>query len=143
MRAASPTHVLLAASLVAVFLTGCPRPRPEPVRPPEPPPSTPGFSEQALPRAPRQRIEIVGFEDRLSPDKKRVTVSGTLVNRGITATLELRVAITALDANEQVLERVEAVSTNDQLAPGATARFSASLPYHPEIVRYNVQAIAR
>ncbi len=70
-------------------------------------------------------------------------MSGTLINRGHASTLELRVKITACDKDDNVIDVVEAVPNNDLVPPGGTAKFSATLPNHPEVVRYQVQAYAR
>lgn len=132
------------AIIAAGILGGCMHPN---VRP-SPPPATPtpipqSFSEEGLPHFARARIDVIDFQDQVSADKSRITISGKVINRGHTSTMGLRIKISARDQNDKEVESVEAVPSNEQIAPGSTARFSASLPNNPAIVRYHVDTLAR
>lgn len=89
-------------------------------------------------------IEIIDLHEAVSADTRRVTVTGTLINRGTAVTTTLSVTVHALDEHGHPVLSISAVpSTNHVDAHGGRATFSATLDNRPEVRRYHVEAIAR
>lgn len=113
---------------------------------PAPPPPTPipVVREEVISAPARPQVEITDLQEQVSEDGKRVTVSGTLINRGAGATSELTVTVRALDADGQAVIQMSAVpSTNRIPALGGTATFTATLDNRSEVKRYHVETVAR
>ena len=116
-----------------------------PPPPPPPMPPTPGiYYEENLQPEPTVRLEIIGLDDAKDPATQRVTVTGTLVNRGTRPTAQVSVKVTALDENGDEVISVAAVPSTDRIgAEGGTATFTADLGVNPAIRSYHVEAIAK
>lgn len=141
------TMVRRAAVLVlAVALSACIRePELPPPPPPPPVPPTPGlYYEEDLQPDPTVRIEIIDLGDEVDRERNRVTVTGTLINRGTKATSQVSVKLHALDEQGDTLLSVAAVPSTDRIpANGGRARFTAEFDHNPAIRSYHVEALAR
>jgi hypothetical protein len=78
-----------------------------------------------------------------SADGHRVFVEGTVENVGTRASRTLRVWVSALDASGLARERVDALPTPQDVAPGMAARFVVELADDPLVRSYHVEAIGR
>ena len=115
-----------------------------PPAPPVPPTvPTPALSEEDLKPEERPDITITDLEEVSSPDHKVVTVTGTLVNRGMGATREVYVRVEALNREGAVVATADSDTLGGRILPGATARFSVRLENRADIERYHVEALAR
>lgn len=94
---------------------------------------------------PVEKLEmaIADLTETPSLDRKTVTVTGTLVNRGARATRELYVHVEALDRNGAVVLSADPVPSTKAIAPGATGSFSVTFENRPDVDRYHVEAIGR
>jgi hypothetical protein len=115
---------------------------PAPVTPPAVSP-TPAFSEESLAPPERLDVAIIDFHETPGPDRKTVTVTGTLVNRGTRATRQVRVHVEALDKEGAVVVSANPVPSTELIAPGATSTFAVTFESRPEIDRYHAEAISR
>src|SRR5262252_5115328 len=100
------------------FLTlnaGCIRePEPPPPPPVAPAMAAPGiYYEENLQPEPTVRLEIIGLDDARDAVSKRVTVTGTLVNRGNRPTSQVSVKVTALDENGDMVLSIAALPSTD------------------------------
>ncbi len=137
----------LALPFVLALASGCIR---EPVRPLPPPTPvavlpTPGiYYEENLQPAPAVRLEIIDLSDAQDPASKRITVTGTLINRGDRPTTQVSVRVSALDEHGDTVISVAAVPSTDRIgANGGTARFTAEFSGNAAIRSYDVEAVAR
>src|SRR5579862_6571666 len=117
---------------------------------PPTPPAAPARAEAALPISeedikpvPTPTLVITDFVETPSADKKTVTVSGQLVNRGTGATREVYVHVEALSHDGAVLVSADSVPSTETIAPGAVGGFSVTMENRPDIDRYHVEAISR
>jgi hypothetical protein len=78
-----------------------------------------------------------------SADGHRVFVEGTVENVGTRPSRTLRVWVSALDASGLARERVDALPTPQDVAPGMAARFVVELADDPLVRSYHVEAIGR
>lgn len=102
----------------------------------------PAAAAQETHAADRPRIEIVDLEETPSANKKRVTLTGTLVNRGARGTSAVSVKVNALADDGKVLISVPAVPDTNTIPPnGGTTSFSATLDDQPAVKRYHVEAL--
>jgi len=138
---------LLPPLLALLLLAGCLR---DPELPPPPPPvlpvpPTPSLTlEEDLQPDPTVRIEIIDLRDEVNSASKRITLTGTLVNRGTRATSQVSVKVSALDEQGLTVVSVAALPSTDRIPPdGGTARFTAEIDHHPAIRSYHVEAVAR
>ena len=131
---------LLSWFVVASSLTSCVPPAP--VTPPAPPP-TPALSEEPLAPPERLDVAIIDFHETPGPDRKTVTVTGTLVNRGTRATRQVRVHVEALDKGGAVVVSADPVPSTQLIAPGSTSTFAVTFENRPDIDRYHAEAISR
>ena len=131
-----PALVLAMGSAV----TSCVPPAPV-TRPATPP--TPALSEEAIAAPERLDVAIIDFHETPSADRKTLSVTGTLVNRGTRTTSSVHVHVEALDKNGTVVASVSPVPSTQLIAPGSTATFSAAFENRPEIDRYHAEAISR
>jgi hypothetical protein len=115
---------------------------PAPVTPPAPRP-TPVLSEEEISPPQRLDVAIIDFHETPSADRKTVTVTGTLVNRGTRTTNQVRVHVEALDKNGVAVLSADPVPSTQLIAPDSTATFSALFENRPEIDRYHAEAISR
>jgi hypothetical protein len=115
---------------------------PAPVPPPAAPP-TPALSEEVIAPVERLDVAIIDFHETVSPDRKTVTVTGTLVNRGTRATHEIRVHVEALDKGGAVVASADPVPSTQLVAPGSTSTFAVTFENRPEIDRYHAEAFSR
>jgi hypothetical protein len=76
-----------------------------------------------------------------SADGQRVFVEGTVENVGSRPSRTLRVLVSALDASGIARERVEALPTPQDVAPGMAAHFVVQLADDPLVRTYHVEAI--
>lgn len=143
-RRAGARRVRWVALAPLLLTAACLRePRREPL-PPPPPVPTGIYYEEALPAPRFTKIEIIDISETPSADGARITVAGTLINRGTTATTEVSITVTALDRDDRPVLRLSAVpETNRIAADGGTTRFAAVLDNRPEVTRYHVEAVAR
>ncbi len=117
-----------------------------PAPPPPPPPlaaATPALSEEELKAVERPNIAITDVNETPSTDRKNVTVSGTLVNRGRGATREVYVHVEGLDRDGAVVEMADSEPTTEAIQPGTTATFSVHMENRADVDRYHVEAVAR
>jgi hypothetical protein len=133
-----------AVLVLAVALSACIR---EPELPPPPPPAPPPpgpYYEEDLQPDPTVRIEIIDLGDEVDRERNRVTVTGTLINRGTKATSRVSVKVHALDEHGDTVVNVAAVPSTDRIpANGGRARFTAEFDHNPAIRSYHVEALAR
>ena len=115
---------------------------PAPVTRPATPP-TPTLSEEAIAPAERLDVAIIDFHETPGPDRKTVTVTGTLVNRGTRTTRQVHVHVEALDKGGAVLVSADPVPSTQLIAPGSTSTFAVTFENRPEIDRYHAEAISR
>lgn len=121
----------------------------EPELPPPPPPAprppTPSiYFEENLQPDPTVRIEILDLRDEVNQQTKRVTVTGTMINRGTKATSQVSVKLSALDEHGNTVVSLSALPSTDRIpANGGTARFTAEIDLNAAIRRYHVEAVAR
>jgi hypothetical protein len=116
---------------------------PVPVRLGVPPPPAPVLQEENVPPVERPEIEILDLQQTPTPDRKRVTLTGTLRNQGNAETHQLMIRIEAQDKERAVVLSADAQPSSDEVPPGGTATFTATVDNRPEVVRYHVEAIAR
>ena len=132
-----------ALLLLALAATSCvPRQPPEPPAPPPLPPPKVLYEEVIAP-VERPALSITDIVETPSPDRRSVTVSGTLINRGTGATHDVSVQVEALNADGAVVLSTAATPTTQHIAPGTTAEFSATFDTRPDVDRYHVEAISR
>lgn len=137
------SHLLVAMAAAASVLTlvACRAPKPPP--PPIPTPVA-TITTEDLPTPKWIELDIVDLVERVSPDRSRVSVSGTLVNRGNRATVRVSVRVEGVDAAGHSVVGADAVPATERLAPnGGTARFAAELRNDPAVERYHVKALAQ
>jgi hypothetical protein len=130
--------------LTALLTCACIR---DPELPPPPPPAAPApglYYEENLQPDPTVRIEIIDLGDEVDRERRRVTVTGLLLNRGDRATTQVTVKVHALDEHGDVVASVYAVPASDRIpAHGGRVRFTAELEQNAAIRSYHVEALAR
>jgi hypothetical protein len=116
-----------------------------PARPRTPlaPQPTPPIAEEVLKPVEKPKIEIADLNETPSPDRKTVTVSGTLVNRGTGPTHEVYVHVEALDTDGAVVVSADSEPSSETIQPGGTGTFSVMFENRPSIERYHVEAVTR
>lgn len=134
LRAASTVLGLTLATISCV--------PPAPVTPPPPPP-TPVFSEEEIKPDERLDVAIIDLHETPSPDRKTVTVTGTLLNRGTRATREIHMHVEALDKDGAVVVSANPNPSTQRIAPASTGIFTVTFENWPSIDRYHVEAISR
>lgn len=130
----------LVIGLVLAVLAGC---TPPPAPAPPPPLPTPPLSEEDLRPIERPRIVITDLNESPSSDKKVVSVSGRLVNRGSGTTREVYVHVEALNRDGAVVQSADSEPTTELIAPGSTADFAVTLENRGDVDRYHVEAVSR
>jgi hypothetical protein len=141
-RACSAWAAVFCGGL-AVLTAACKAPVPLPL-PPAPTPVSGIYYEEELRAAQQVRVEIGNLQETVSADKRQVTVSGSLVNRGTRPTSAVSIRVSGLDlTNRRVISVYGEPSSNTIAAGGGTATFTATLDNRPEVVRYHVEAIAK
>ncbi len=125
---------------VAIIAASC-----VPAAPPTPPaaPPPPVFSEEVIKPPERLDVAIIDFHETPGPDRKTVTVTGTLVNRGTRSTRQVRVHVEALDKAGAVVVSADPIPSTQLIAPGSTSTFAVTFESRPEIDRYHAEAISR
>jgi hypothetical protein len=143
MRGRLACNRVIALLLAAAAVACRPREMPPPPPPAAPTPISGIYYEEDLRPVEQPQIEIVDLQETPSTDGKRVTVTGTLINRGTKATSELSVVVDAFDADGNLLESAGALPSTERVAPTGTAIFTATFNDARGIARYHVEAIAR
>jgi hypothetical protein len=125
--------------LGCLLLSACkpPAPRPVSLAP------TPALQEEALRPIERPQLRILDLHETPSPDGKRIMLTGTLKNDGVGPTHELVINIEGRDDNNAVVCSAQAVPSTEEVLPGDTVSFTATLDNRPETVDYHVEAIGR
>lgn len=132
-----------AVAILICSMSACLRsPVPRPASPP-PTPTPVVLHEDTLPSPERLELQISNWQETPSPDRRHVTLTGRLINRGDRTTREVSVTIQALDAQDAVLLSVSATPSTNAIAPDGTATFTATVDNRPEVARYHVEALAR
>ncbi len=137
-----PMKPLFLWMLILASVAGC-VPREIEVEPPPPPVPTPPISEEQIVPIERPHIVITDINETQSADKKSVTVSGTLVNRGHGTTHEVYVHVEALSPDGAVVLSADSEPTTELIQPGSTAAFSVTLENRADVERYHVEAVSR
>ncbi len=117
-----------------------------PPAPPSPAPpvaATPALTEEEIKAVERPDIAITDVNETPSGDRRDVTVSGTLLNRGRGATREIYVHVEAINRDGAVVASADSEPTTEAIPPGSTATFSVKLENRADVVRYHVEAVAR
>jgi hypothetical protein len=127
---------------VAVWVTACAAPPAPPPQPPPPVPPAPIYEEEIKP-VETLKLDILDLNEVPSADRKTVTVTGTLINRGTRTTREVYVHVEALDKDGAVVVSTDPDSSTQTIAPDSTATFSAMFENRADIDRYHVEAIGR
>jgi hypothetical protein len=125
-----------------VWSVACTPPTPPSPEPAHAAPPAPIYEEEIKP-AQKLEIAIIDLTETPSTDKKTVTVSGVLVNRGTRATRAVYVHVEALDRDGAVLVSADSELSSEIIAPGATGHFSVTLENRADVDRYYVEAISR
>ena len=76
-------------------------------------------------------------------DGHKVFIEGTVENVGTRPSRTLKVWVSALDASGLARQRVDALPTPQDVAPGMAARFVVELADDPLVRTYHVEAIGR
>jgi hypothetical protein len=111
--------------------------------PPPVPPPTPALTEEEIAPIERLDVAIIDFYETRSPDRKTVTVTGTLINRGTRATRVVHVRVEALSTDGAVVASTDPAPSTQSIVPGATATFSSVFENRPDIDRYHAEAMSR
>jgi hypothetical protein len=130
----------LMSVALAIAATACVRPAQMP--PPAPPPA-PVLTEEQLAPVERLDVAIIDFHETPSADRRSVTVTGTLVNRGTRATRVVHVHVEALNKDGAVVVSADPAPSTQSIAPGTTATFAAVFANRPDIDRYHAEALSR
>ena len=136
-----PAPHSLVVLVLAAFASCTPPQAPAPSTPPPLP--TPPLSEEEIKPIERPYIAITDLNETPSADGKRVTVSGTLVNRGDGPTREVYVHVEALNREGTVVQAADSTPTTELIAPGSSAGFSVTLENRADVDRYHVEAVVR
>jgi hypothetical protein len=139
VRVLGQATLLLACAVVLATSCATPAPPSTPLPPPLPPP----ISEETLRPVERPKIEITNLNEIASADHKTVTVTGTLVNRGMGPTRAVYVHVEALDKDGAVVVSADSDPSTETVQPGGTGTFSVMFENRPGIDRYHVEAISR
>lgn len=135
----------LLPGIVFCLTTGClltPSPPPRPL-PPTPTPTRPVLEEDAPPPQ-RLEVEIRDFRATDAGEGSGITITGTIVNKGNRATSQVVAVVEALDAAGHAVVRRRATPDTEIIEPyGGTTGFRAEVEYRPEVVRYQVEVVAR
>lgn len=124
---------------VAAAGAGCARRPPAPA----PPPPPPAVQEERLEPTTTIELEVAPPRWTDSADQRATFVEGNVRNRGSKPTREIRVFVSGLDANGNVVSRADGLPTPQLIAPGSSARYLVRLPNDPAIKTYHVEAIGR
>jgi hypothetical protein len=131
-------HVWLFA--IALVTSCAPPAPPETLRPPAPPAVI--YEEEVKP-VELLKLDIIDLNDTPSPDRKTVTVTGTVINHGARTTREVYVHVEALDKDGAVVVSAAPNPSTQAIASESTATFSATFENQPSIDRYHVEALGR
>jgi len=126
--------------MMAGLLLSCTPPAPN-----QPPPllPTPQISEEEI-RPPRMlQLAILNLDEQPSGDRRSVTLTGTILNRGERATRQVYVHVDALNRDGAIVLSSDLPPSTERIAPGGTGSFSATFDNRPEIDHYHVEAVAR
>ena len=93
--------------------------------------------------AERPQILITDLSETPSADHRRVTLNGTLENRGAAPTHEIFVHVEALDRDGAVVLSTDSDPSSPIIAPESTSRFAATFENRADIDHYHVEAISR
>ncbi len=127
-------------AIVGLMASGCVPPVPPEAPLPAAPPA---LYEEEIKPVEKLDVAIIDLTETPSADRRTITVSGRLVNRGTRVTREVRVHVEVLDKDGAVIIRAEPSPSTETIAPGSTATFSVSFESQPDIDRYHVEAISR
>lgn len=114
------------------------------------PPSAPARAAPPLPiyeeeikTLQKPDVAIIDLNEIPSADKKTVTVSGVLVNRGTGPTREVYVHVEALNRDGAVLVSADSEPSSEAILAAGTGRFSVTFENRADADRYHVEAISR
>jgi hypothetical protein len=127
--------------MLLVYAPACAAPRVPPRLPPPAPP--PPLYEEEIKPVETLKLDIIDFNEMPSADRKAVTVTGTLVNRGTRTTREVYVHVEALDKDGAVVVSADPTPSTQTIAPDSTATFSTAFENRANIESYHVEAIGR
>jgi len=128
--------------IAAIAVAGCaPPPPPLPAVLPAPP--SPALSEEDVKPVEKPRIAIADLNETPSTDRKAVTLTGTLVNRGTRATREISVHVEALNKDGAVVLSADSDPSTETIVPGGIGRFAVTFANRADIDHYRVEAISR
>ena len=122
------------------------------LRAPNPPPRllaptpapTPRILQEDVPPPQRLEVEVRDFKATDTADGAGVTVTGTIVNKGNRATVQVVAVVEAFNAAGELVARLPAVPETMVIAPyGGSTSFRAALDFSPDVVRYHVEVVAR
>jgi hypothetical protein len=128
--------------MLMVWAAACAPPPAPPPQPPPPAPPPPIYEEELKP-VETLKLDILDLNEIPSADRRAVTVTGTLVNRGTRTSREVYVHIEALDKDGAVVVSADPDPSTQTLAPDSTATFSVTFENRAAIDRYHVEAIGR
>jgi len=128
-------------ALASVLVAACTPPAP-PSAPARAEPAR-AVSEEEIKPVQKPNLAIIDLVETPTADKKTVTVSGRLVNRGTGTTREVYVHVEALDHDGAVLISADSEPSTEAIAPGATGGFSVMLENRRDVDSYHVEAISR
>jgi hypothetical protein len=111
--------------------------------PPPPPPAPPAFTEAPLETSGAAAFVVGPIRETRSADGQKVFIEGTVENVGTRTSRSLKVWVNALDADGLRRERVEALPTPQDVAPGTVAHFVVQLADDPLVRTYHVEAVGR
>lgn len=129
----------VTVALLSLLAAACggsqqpPLPFPEPTRPP--------LVEEELKPDGRADVTILDLNEEPAADKKKVVVSGTLLNRGTRATRRIIVHVQALDANGKVLGETQAFATPEAIETGNSGRFRVEMDSLADVQDYHVEVL--
>jgi hypothetical protein len=136
-----PAYRCCVFALAGALVAACTPPAP-PSAPARAEPALPIYEEELKPVA-KPHLAIIDLVETPTADKKTVTVSGRLVNRGTGTTRQVYVHVEALDHNGAVLISADSEPSTEAIAPGASGSFSVTLENRRDVDRYHVEAISR
>jgi hypothetical protein len=127
--------------LPLLVLAGCvPREPPEPL-PPPPLPAPQVLHEEEI--KPIERPELVILDIEEVREGKRITLTGTIINRGTGPARDLQVTVRVVDVQGATLLTTAAVPGTTRLAAGATTAFTARFERPENADEYRVEAVSR
>ncbi len=88
-------------------------------------------------------LEMVEFDNNLSPDKKSVIVKGGIRNADDREVENVIIWVSALDAQQETIARRLALPAPQPLAPGQTASFQIAFDNKKEISNFKVEIVSK